>query len=372
MAKDKPKFADSLRLISDAIRWAENQDVNRLHRFLSESANVPLYIFGSGGNSGANDYAALLYENNEGMAKSLTPLAMTSISDKALKNAKIIITSSGGRSNDVKYLVGRVPNLNPQGVCGITGGNNGNNELVKTLKTVTSNVFQYHWPGQKGSFIATNTVFARAALFYKAFTKDSEILNKLDIDLTPTHCFSYAPRVEGATFKDSDGKEYFPKLSDIRNFIVLYSGWSRPVAVDFESKMIECGIASVQLCDYRNFCHGRFIFPSKHLEDSVMVLFLTPREIEYADSLILKGRDNRNKEDLFPPQTPIIKIQSELDNPLATIDLLIKMRLPLPLAKSHAILRILLVSTRKLHEANPLTTPYWLHWKAVCKAQRER
>lgn len=318
------KFEDSLSMIPEAIMWAENQNVERLSRFLLESANVPLYLFGSGGNSSANDYAALLYETNEGMAKSLTPLAMTSISDKALQSAKIFITCGSGQGQDEKYTVPRAAALNPQGVCGLTRSNDGGNLLVNTFKEVTTNWFQYDWPSQD-SFIATVSTIARFALFYKAFTNDNEFLSKLDLDLRPSHCFSYAPRIEGANFKDAEGREFFPKLSEIRNFIVLYSGWSRPVAVDFESKMIECGIASVQLCDYRNFCHGRFIFPSKHLEDSVLMLFLTPKEIGYADSLILKAKTHRGDRDLFPPQTPIIKIQSKLDNALAPIDLLIKM-----------------------------------------------
>ena len=321
---DGIKFEDSLAMIPKAIMWAERQNVDRLNRFLMYSANVPLYLFGSGGNSSANDYAALLYETNEGMAKALTPLAMASISDKALKNAKIIITCGSGHGQDEKYTVPRAAALNPNGICGLTRNNDGNNLLINTLKNVTTNWFQYDWPSQKG-FIATNSAIARMALFYKAFTKDADILSKLDLDLRPKHCFSYAPRVEGVTFKDSDGRDFFPSLSDIKNFIVLYSGWSRPVAIDFESKMVECGIASVQVCDYRNFCHGRFIFPSKHLEDSVLMLFLTPREIDYANNLILTAITHRGNRDLFPPQTPIIKIQSELDNPLATIDLLIKM-----------------------------------------------
>lgn len=323
----KSRFEDSLSLIPEVIKWAEKQDVRRLSRFLLESANVPLYLFGSGGSSSANDYAALLYETNEGMAKSLTTLAMASISDKALQNAKILITSSSGHGEDEKYIVRRAAELNPKGVCGLTRNNDGKNLLVNALKEVTTNWFQYRWPIQR-AFIATVSTIAKFALFYKAFTNDGDFLDKLSLDLIPSHCFNYAPRIEGATFADADaeGDGYFPSLREIKNFIVLYSGWSRPVAMDFECKMIECGIASVQLSDYRNFCHGRFIFPSKHLGDSVIMLFLTPREIAYANNLILKAKENKDPtKDLFPPQTPIIKIQSDLDSPLASIDLLIKM-----------------------------------------------
>ena len=315
MAVDKKgMFEDSLKLIPEAIKWAEKQNVERLGRFLLESANVPLYIFGSGGSSSANDYAALLYETNEGMAKALTPLSMTSISDKALKNAKILITASSGHGIDEAYTVPRAAALNPQGICGLTRTNDGKNILVNTLKGITTNWFQYHWSRQKGSFIATNSTFARFALFYKAFTQDSDILDKLNIDLTPEHCYSYAPRVKGK----------IPSLDKIKNFIVLYSGWGRPVAIDFESKMVESGIASVQMCDYRNFCHGRFIFLSKHLEDSALLLLITPKEREYVDRLILKGKTFRGDKELFPQQTPVIKIETDLDNPLAPIDLLIK------------------------------------------------
>ena len=149
--------------------------------------------------------------------------------------------------------------------------------------------------------------------FYKAFTGENEILGKLSVNLTPEHCFFYSPRVEGS----------IPKLQDIKNYIVLYNGWSRPVAADFESKMIESGIASVQLCDYRNWCHGRFIFLSKHMEDSALVLLLTPKEQQFVKDLFY-GQTWRDKTDVFPANLPIIKVETENDSPIATLDLLVK------------------------------------------------
>ena len=307
------EFKKSLPLILSALEWAEKQDVERLRRFLFESANVPLYCFSSGGSSASNDYLALLYETNMGMAKSLTPLAMASISDEALKSAKIIITSGSGSGVDEDYTVHRAAAVNPQGVCGITSTNNGNNIILNTLKDVTTNWFLFNTPRQSG-FIGTDSIVAMFGLFYKTFTNDSKIVEKLNIDLAPSSCYAYAPRVEGN----------IPPLNGIRNFIVLYNGWSRPIAQDFESKMVESGIASVQLCDYRNYCHGRFIFLSRHFEDSALVLFITPRDKEYAKRLILEGKTYKGNRDVFPLDTPIIAIETKLDSPLASIDLLIK------------------------------------------------
>jgi hypothetical protein len=78
------KFEDSLLRIPEALGWAEKQDVVRLRRFLVENANIPLYCFSSGGASSALEYAALLYETNQGMAKALTPMMMASISDASI------------------------------------------------------------------------------------------------------------------------------------------------------------------------------------------------------------------------------------------------------------------------------------------------
>lgn len=313
--KNGKNFEDSLLMIEDALKWAERQDTSRLSEFFIENANVPLYTFASGGNFSAMDYCAMMYETNKAIAKPLTPLMMASLSDDTLRNAKILIYIGEGKGPDEEYMVKRAARVNPDGVCGVTRNNFAKNILVDTLKSVTDNWFVYNIPSQR-AFIATVSTIAEYGLFYKAFTNDNSFTNKLIINLNPDACFKYAPRVEGYEI---------PELSQIKNFIVLYSGWSKPVAYDFESKMVECGIANVQLADYRNFCHGRFIFLSNHFEESAFVLFLTPREIAFAKKLILEG-ENHQREDLFPPQTAIITISTELDEPLASIDLLIKMQ----------------------------------------------
>ena len=209
------KFEDSLKLIRPALEWAEKQNVERLSKFLLDSANIPMYCFSSGGPSSADDYLALLYETNQGMAKSLTPLMMTSISDEALRNAKIVITAGSGTGEDEKYTIKRAAEVNPNGICGITRGNSKDNIIVKTLNGVTNNWFKYNSPKLKG-FISSNSTIAMFGLFYKAFTQDSDIVSKLDLDLSPSHCFTYGARIEGA----------IPKINEIKNYIVLYSGWS--------------------------------------------------------------------------------------------------------------------------------------------------
>jgi len=306
------RFEDSLALIPQIIDWAEKQNVERLRRFFITNADIPLYVVSSGGASAHLHYAALLYEANHGMAKALTPLGLASVSDKTLKNSKILVFSKSGKGVDTKYIVKRAIGVNPDGVCGISRDNGSKNELINAVKKVTTNWFQYRWLDVSG-FISTITSFAMSCIFYKAFTNRNDIKEKLSVSLSPGDCFTYKPRVEGD----------IPQLKDIKNYICLYGGWGEPIAVHFENKMVECGIASVQVCDYRNFCHGRFIFLPNHFEDTAMVLIVTPREKEFVRKLILEGTSFRSG-DIFPRSTPIIMIETNKNSPLATIDLIIK------------------------------------------------
>ena len=178
---------------------------------------------------------------------------------------------------------------------------------------VNDNWFVYDWEDHEG-FIATLSPFALFGLLYKTFTNDNSFTKQLNFDLSPAKNFNY---------RYLDSQEKPAAFKDIKNYIVLYSGWSEPVAQDFESKMIESGYASVQLCDYRNFTHGRFIFLSNHLEDSALVLMLTPREKEFVDKSILKAK-NRDGGKLYPDKTQIVTLGSEFDSPLAAVDLLFK------------------------------------------------
>ena len=99
---NKIKFSEALSMIPTALKWAGNQDVEGLRKFFMVHPQQPLYCLGSGGSFSAMDYAALLYEANQGMAKALTPLSMSSISDKALAASKIFFTTTAGKGVDEK------------------------------------------------------------------------------------------------------------------------------------------------------------------------------------------------------------------------------------------------------------------------------
>nr|ANG65663.1 hypothetical protein [uncultured bacterium G1] len=67
-------------------------------------------------------------------------------------------------------------------------------------------------------------------------------------------------------------------FAGVKNYVVLHGSWGMPVAHNFEGKVVETGLAGATVCDYRNYCHGRFIYTSNHLKDSAVVLLVSPRE----------------------------------------------------------------------------------------------
>lgn len=306
-------WSEVLRDIPDMLRLAETEDVRELRKFFREKPEMPMLFIGSGGQQG--DYAALLYGINGGIGKAITPYTFPSISDNALKHSRVLLMSKGGRNDDIMYASRRAVEANAENTACLTFHASKENRMMKTLNGTAAKVFLFNHPEIKDGFTSVRGKFYKHGLLYRAFTGEQEIVSKINIDLTPDLCFEYRLNREGIDL---------PNLKQINHFLVLYGGYAEPVAMDFESIMVEAGIASVQVSDYRNFCHGRFIFASNHTRnykepreqsDAAMVMLITPRERKIAADLL---------KDVIPAKMPIILVETEHNSPLATIDLLIK------------------------------------------------
>ena len=157
--------------------------------------------------------------------------------------------------------------INPEWTANLTTADGTKNDLKKIISSMNS--FNYE-SGIKDGFISINSVTANYALALRALKGDFKI-----------------------DFKNSDDEGIFD-YRDINHYIVLYGGWGEPAAIDFESKLVESGIATCAVSDYRNFCHGRFIFASNHCghekkvnipNDCAVVMVMTPREAPFASKI---------------------------------------------------------------------------------------
>ena len=301
--KKKELASELLSQAPEVLQFAENCDVTAFRRWLLTNPTKPLICIGNGGKH--TSYPALMYEMNAGVAKSITPLEFASMSPKTIASSKVLLLSNAGKNIDIGYAVKRAAAHNPENTAAFTfTDNEEENQLIKALKGHNTFIYKNHFID---GFISIRSKIFTYGLLYKAFSGKDKFVHRLNFE----------PRYD--YFINKEGE--LPELKNIKHFVLLYGSYGEPVAHDIESTMVEGGIASVQVCDYRNFCHGRFIFAGNHSQskrvpatDVCAILLTTPREAKIADYLRAKA---------LASNMPIVHIHTDLNSSLATIQLLI-------------------------------------------------
>lgn len=246
---------------------ASEADVTPLRNFLFSNPEKPLVTTGSGGAESVADFAALLYGARGGVGTAVSPYTLNSYSDAALKTAKLLLVSAGGHNNDIAFAAKRALDVNPVESASFTLSQGERNEVRKLFLKASSEL-SLDIPGTRthDGFVSTGTPLMFFALLCRAFNPGCEL-----------------------------GK---------------YSG----MPLNLEGKLTESGLATAMVSDYRNYCHGRFIFTSNHLEDSAVVMLVSPRERDIVE---------RTRK-FLPAQTSLVIIETEEDTPEAALDLLVR------------------------------------------------
>ena len=289
-------FKEELKKLSETIRWAEQQDVTHLAQFLfAENKQIPLVCIGSGGSLSACHYAAQLYQQCNGvLAQAMTPLQLMYAGHNIIRSSKLLFLSASGKNKDILNAIKYGVKYNETGMMSLTlRKNNPTEELLEQYPKVQ------RWcediPSEKDGFLATNSLLATFMLLCKA---------------------ACASKFQDSIFKLSDlqPETFNLNLSVIQNFIVMYGATGEPVAWDIESKLTEAALGYALLSDYRNFGHGRHHWFDKRGENSCIIALVTPVERELAYKTIR----------CLPKSVPVIYIETELDGPQASIDMLLK------------------------------------------------
>lgn len=289
-------FKEELKKLSETIRWAEQQDVTRLAQFLfAENKQIPLVCIGSGGSLSACHYAVQLYQQCNGvLAQAMTPLQLMYAGYNIIRSSKLLFLSASGKNKDILSAIKYGVKYNEIGMMSLTlRKNNPTEELLEQYPKVQR--WCENIPSEKDGFLATNSLLATFTLLCKA---------------------ACASKYQDSIFKlnDLQPETFNLNLSVIQNFIVMYGATGEPVAWDIESKLTEAALGSALLSDYRNFGHGRHHWFDKRGENSCIIALVTPVERELAYKTI----------GCLPKSVPIIYIETELNGPQASIDMLLK------------------------------------------------
>ncbi len=295
---------DTKTTLQTVINQTNKADLGPIRDFLLSNPSEPLIATGSGGAETAGAFAALLYGARGGVAVSVTPYTLNSYCDDALKTAKILLVSKGGHNNDIVFATRRALEVNPDRTASINFSDSDRNEARKLfLKAGSDKSFIIPMKDVHDGFVSTGTSLSYFALFTRIFQPDVDLEKYKTLPAQPfTLC-----RNDSSTLTPGD---YRP----VRNYIILHGSWGRPVANNLEGKLVECGLASAGVYDYRNYCHGRFIYTSNHLEDSAVILLVSPREQDIVE----------RTRAFLPPETKLVLIETQHDAPEASLDLLIR------------------------------------------------
>ena len=289
-------FNGELTKLSETIRWAEMQDVSRLAQFLFvENKRVPLVCIGSGGSLSACHYAVQLYQRYNGvLAQAMTPLQLMYAGRDVIRNSKLLFLSASGKNKDILNAIKYGVQYNETCMMSLTlRKNNPTEKLLERYPKVL------RWcediPSGKDGFLATNSLIATFTLLCKA-----------SVDSKSAVIYPIFQEPKSITAKLN--------LNHIHNFMVLYGAAGEPVAWDIESKLTEAALGSTLLSDYRNFGHGRHHWFAKCKENSCIIALISQVERDLASKTI-KG---------LPSDVQVICIETDLDMPYASIDLLLQ------------------------------------------------
>ena len=297
-------MTDIKQTLQAVIDQTLSADLDPIKAFFFTNPGEPLVATGSGGAETAGDFAALLYGARGGVATSVSPYTFNSFGDAALKTAKILLVSKGGHNNDIVFATRRALEANSDKTAAVFFSDSDRNESRKLfLKAGSDKSFVVPMKNVHDGFVSTGTSLSYFSIFTRIFQPDVDLVKYRTRPAVPfTLC-----RNDGSPLSPDDFKV-------VKNYIVLHGSWGRPVAHNLEGKLVECGMAGAGVYDYRNYCHGRFIFTSNHLEDSAIILFVSPREKD----IVARTRA------FLPPTARLVIIETGHDAPEASLDLLIR------------------------------------------------
>lgn len=253
-------FEFEIASLAETCRFASGISVENLSRFVAEASIRPVVNVGVGGSYSAAGFAASLFESLNYLSTAKTTLDFCS-SNSLLSECSVLLFSGSGRNKDIhsafENAIAREAN-SVFCICARKGS-----PLRKAADVFWETSFlDFDLPVGKDGFLATNSLLATVLLLAKAFYPDE----------WSEDAFLRVEEECALPFKIDT------KSAKRNSILVLYGQWSRLAAVDLESKCSEAAIANVQLCDYRNFAHGRHNWLAKRLPETLVIPLITAED----------------------------------------------------------------------------------------------
>jgi hydroxymethylpyrimidine pyrophosphatase-like HAD family hydrolase len=273
-------YKSELAELPHTYRWALSLEYAPLKDRIDGLATYPLVAIGSGGSQSTATLVADLHQTKFGqVAKADTPLSAGSYL-KLLRRPAVFIVSAGGMNPDILGIARAVVESEPASLIAVCATRN--SPLARVVKGFSRGFcFDFEMPTGKDGFLATNSLVALSVTALRGYGYDANDLPR---------SFGVARQVSGRSGKKKQLRGDSHLLS-VRHLIALHGPQSRSAAFDLESKLVEAGLVSVQLADYRNFAHGRHHWLAKNHDSAVVALASSEETVLAERTLALLPRD---------------------------------------------------------------------------------
>lgn len=254
------RYIDELKQLPATIHWAAGQDVALLRRAVQLYGDRGLLAVGSGGSFTAAAYAADQHFRVYGRpSQAITPLEVFQVPTSAAANAAGLLLSAEGKNHDILAAAKQL-RLRACPTIGLTLRST--SPLVElTDETGAASLAVYNMPWGKDGYLATNSLIATLILLWRAYAADKTVAAELLLLVNWYQQFDR--RIEQAGGMKRSGRA-----------LILHGAVGRIGAIDLESKLTEGALAFGQVCNFRQFAHGRHLQLSQ-LSEPVTVVSLS-------------------------------------------------------------------------------------------------
>ena len=185
-------FTEELKLNYDLLNWVSELDLEILKKSIESCRNTTVYIIGSGG------------------------------SLSAFSNSSFFLVSSSGKNKDILFAFKSIIKENPKAVHTICMAKGSPLKKLTDLYS-KAKIYEYEIPTGKDGFLATNSLLAYFAILTRVFSRLK------GIKVLKENVKNFSKTI----------KNFSNKIDASYTLFVLYSGSSKCVAMDIESKCIE-------------------------------------------------------------------------------------------------------------------------------------
>jgi fructoselysine-6-P-deglycase FrlB-like protein len=271
-----------------------------------------IYIVGSGASLSVAQFGAIfLNQLTDVHAIPVTPYEYISL---CKERSPTILISFGGNNPDILAALARAKDILSPEIHVITG--DAKSQLARHAKQIEgTTIHEIPSKAFDAGFVSTQGLLACSSML---LTIISRSVGYPEDKLTEFFNYEHLYALFGAAKKDVTAgfaylEDRFDSIEDL-HLVALGSGWAWPAVVDFESKITEGAVCTIEISELKNYTHGRYLNAYRHKESRFFVLFALP-----ADSRLIRFLKEKLGRDF-----PVMLLATEHEPPFGTLDLMIR------------------------------------------------